>query len=299
MQQAPSGADVTRRGQRLRTHMHHALSSATGLATPRFVRGLRAHLAIHDRMLRLFVCDYGTLRHDLCCQYRTVRDRMLTRAHKTRGSGLTAPYALSHNAPHADPPAGGAAAANGGEAGPSDETQGKWPPSIDRLGNELYPTKGFTRPDVVVRESGINGHGLFATADIPRGTILTAWSGYLSVQSRQDARDDKQREKQRYYMRVRGAGADTYVDSEPLVQRIKDGECIRNVGVGFMANASSDGTNCYRDDEMLLDAYHRFMGLPRVNHELANIRPPVTTLRSSKDISKGDELIWNYACADL
>ncbi|MDE2079202.1 MAG: SET domain-containing protein-lysine N-methyltransferase [Patescibacteria group bacterium] len=38
---------------------------------------------------------------------------------------------------------------------------------------------GFVSPDTEVRESPIHGLGLFATADIARGSVLVAWGGHV------------------------------------------------------------------------------------------------------------------------
>ena len=145
---------------------------------------------------------------------------------------------------------------------------------------------GYTDSRCNIRASLIPGagYGLFATSHILSRTLLCSYSGRFTPSA-------PVHYAARHVVYVPGRFG--YVDGAPLVPQLLRGELsLQHVGSAFMAN-SSTAPHCRRLD-LTWNAFHRRTGTGhRMNRHQSSLHT-VVVLVSTRDVSPGSELTWNY-----
>lgn len=161
----------------------------------------------------------------------------------------------------------------------------------------IYPEHGFTIPDVRLElmvpdeDEDDMGFGLFAKRDIPRGTLVTHFSGQLVHLTDEHTLSDNAR---RYIYRVRNT--DYFINGEPLRDPIINKTIpLGTVGCAFMVNSSIQYKkhNCILK-ALTLNAFYGRIGEKKIPRAQCDIMPPVIAMITSRDIRKGEEIVFKY-----
>lgn len=176
---------------------------------------------------------------------------------------------------------------------------------------EDYLVYGYTHPSVRLQRLSEQNYGMFVSDSIgasviPKGTIITSWSGRLIHRYHVDKMDSSvSANSTRYIIRI--PESDYFVDGshlrDGLVREYDEGkqEKLDRTGAGFMLNSAARGdANCRDDDITQKQYYDKVVGVrpPEVNGKTSQLNPRVIVIKTNRDVSAGEQLTFNYAVTE-
>ncbi|WP_298332176.1 SET domain-containing protein [Asticcacaulis sp.] len=151
----------------------------------------------------------------------------------------------------------------------------------------MWPRIGYNDSRIEIRPSTTQGCGLYARADIMKGTLLCTFSGRLLKD-----RTLLSENARRYAIRV--ANTDYVLDCEPPAN-IEELESTR--GWACFANSDMVAPNARRDYLPVKTYEKKVLGQPTSPPRmLSDVQPPVLCLVATRFIPADEEICWNYPC---
>lgn len=153
--------------------------------------------------------------------------------------------------------------------------------------NTMWPPAGYNDSRICVRHSDVHGRGLFSNAVIPENTILCTFSGTFVKD-----RNSLSANALRYAIHVPGRPHALDCEPPPATEPLCN---YPTFGWASFANSDIVSSNARRD-YIGINRYLSFIGCTTIPRHIADILPPVLCLVSTRQISEGEEICWNYPC---